>query len=102
MANPVVTVEVGSPSAADRFGEVDRLCQAYNYPAEIHQLLSEITTAVTIPGVEAVLLSGSASRGELVFVESADHIKLFSDFEFFVIGDHLDAGAISHSASKLN
>lgn len=68
---------------------INRLCRTYDYPADVGSLLEQVVAAVKVPGTRSIVLSGSASRGELVLAPSASGWRLFSDVELFVVGDQV-------------
>ena len=71
-------------------------CDEYGYPPEVKAHFKEILSALDPSKVTAVLLHGSASRGELSYLRDAGgRLNLRSDYEFQVVasgkvdrGDH--------------
>lgn len=77
------------------FAKVDALCQTHGYPDAARSLLRDVTAAVSVAGVRSVVLSGSGSRGELIYCESAAGLRWFSDLDLTVVADALPAEQVA-------
>lgn len=80
---------------------VDALCQKHGYPDAVRSLLHDVTTAVLVPGIRSVVLSGSGSRGELVYSESPSGMRWFSDLELTVVADSLPAQEVARIEERI-
>ncbi len=80
---------------------VDALCRQYGYPDEVRSLLRDVTTAAAVPGARSIVLSGSGSRGELIFSRSPKGVRWFSDLEFTVIADDLPGTEVAAIEARL-
>lgn len=89
-------------SMASNRSSIDSLCRYYNYPADVGRLLEQLVASVRVPGTKSIVLSGSASRGELVFAQSATGLRLFSDLELFVVADEMDPQEKRRAMARLN
>ena len=59
--------------------------EKYKYPAQVREHFKEVLSNIDGSTVEAVILTGSASRGELSYQITDGGISLYSDYEFLVI-----------------
>lgn len=60
-------------------------CDDYSYPHEIKNIFRKFLDSLVLKKVISVILSGSASRGEISYIYNESNLKLYSDLEFFVI-----------------
>ena len=63
-------------------------------PDAVRSLLRDVTAAVSVAGVRSVVLSGSGSRGELIYSDSPSGVRWFSDLELTIV-----AGSLSTAES---
>lgn len=60
-------------------------CEEYEYPANIKKTFIKILDTIKYNNVLSIILIGSAARGELSYFIDNEKLKIYSDFEFFVI-----------------
>jgi len=64
-----------------------QFCEEYGYPSEIKKHFGGIFSCFIFPGVLSIRLIGSASKGELSFIQKNNTLEIFSDYEFIIITD---------------
>ena len=73
--------------------------EKYKYPAQVREHFKEVLSNIDGSTVEAVILTGSASRGELSYQITDGGISLYSDYEFLVIAKgRVDGGDVERLA----
>ena len=81
--------------------KVDALCQAHGYPDQARSLLRDVTAELSVSGVRSVVLSGSGSRGELIYAESSSGLRWFSDLDLTVVADSLPAEQVASIEKRI-
>jgi predicted nucleotidyltransferase len=65
---------------------VGDLCSRHGYPAALRSILDEVVAAARaeIPGLRAIVLSGSVATGDFVWRDVGGAVRLLSDIDVFV------------------
>lgn len=76
---------------------VDELCERFAYPHEVRSALLDLIEALRPVPHRAVLLLGSAARGELSYRRNANGgLEMFSDLEVVCVGERPPARTRAH------
>ena len=76
---------------------IDELCERFAYPQEVRSALLDLIEALRPVPHRAVLLLGSAARGELSYRRNAHGgLEMFSDLEVFCVGERPPARTRAH------
>ena len=85
------------------FPKIDVLCETYHYPDPVRKLLHKILNIFAPLYPHSVILSGSASRGELIYtISSCGEVFFYSDLEFYVLVKKINPTQIKLIRNKLH